>query len=168
MTDTIVADGKVVIMHYTLKDAEGETIDSSVGEQPMPYLHGKGNIVPGLEQALTGKQIGDKVSVVVAPEDGYGVADDEAFDWIPREVFPADIELEVGEQMYAQSEEGGVITFVIAEVQDDKIRADFNHPLAGKTLYFDVEIVGVRDANLEERLHGHPHGITGDEGHHHH
>ncbi len=161
-----VAAGKVAIIHYTLKNDAGETIDSSVGHDPMPYLHGGGNIVEGLEEALAGKSIGDKVDVVVPPEKGYGPKQDAPPQPVPRDAFPPDVELEVGMQFMVEAGEGYAPVWIVG-VQEDSVLLDGNHPLAGATLHFSVELVGLRDASDEEKAHGHPHGLDGTAGHHH-
>lgn len=161
-----VSDGQVVIIHYTLKNDQGETLDSSVGADPLPYLHGGGNIVPGLENALAGKSVGDAVDVVVAPEEGYGVRNPEAIQDVPRDAFPEDAQVEAGAQFVMQDDGGQVIPVWVAAVEGDTVTLDGNHPLAGVALHFSVTIEGVRDATEEEKSHGHPHGLTGTESHH--
>jgi len=158
-----VADGKVVTFHYTLTNDAGEVIDSSRGGSPMPYLHGGQNIVPGLEKELAGKKVGDALKAVVIPEEGYGAHDPELVQDVPRDAFPADAPLEVGMQFMAESPRGPVPLW-ITDIDGDTITIDQNHPLAGETLHFDVEITEIRDASAEEIQHGHPHG---PEGHHH-
>lgn len=165
MSAPIVEDGKVVIFHYTLKNESGEVLDSTHGEDPMPYLHGHDNIVPGLEQAMQGCAVGDSFDVKVAPEDGYGLRDAPT-QAVPREAFEG-IELEVGMQLFTEDEEGHVIPLFVADVNDEAVVVDFNHPLAGETLFFSVEIVNIRNANQDELTHGHPHGVDGTSGHHH-
>lgn len=161
-----VTDGQIVIIHYTLKNDQGDTLDSSVGADPLPYLHGGGNIVPGLEGALTGKSVGDAVDVVVAPEEGYGVRNPAAVQQVPREAFPADAEVAPGAQFVMQGEGGQVIPVWVTAVDGETVTLDGNHPLAGQALHFSVTIEGIRDATDEEKAHGHPHGLTGTEGHH--
>ncbi len=161
-----VAEGKVAIIHYTLKDAAGETIDSSIGHEPMAYLHGGGNIVDGLEEALEGQAIGAKLDVVVPPEKGYGQREDVPPQAVPRGAFPPEAELEVGMQFMVEAGEGYSPVWVAA-IEGDDVFLDGNHPLAGATLYFSVELVGLRDATEDEIEHGHPHGLDGDAGHHH-
>ena len=165
-----IADGKVVHFHYTLKNQAGEVLDSSAGREPMPYLHGAGNIVPGLERQLAGLKVGDTVDATVEPEEGYGTVDDNWPQQVPRDAFPGDIEIQAGMQFFAQSPDGGHFPVWIARVDDDSVWVDGNHPLAGETLYFAVEIVEIRDATAEEQAHGHPHGPDGhghDHGHGH-
>ncbi len=161
-----IADGVVVVLNYTLRSEEGEVIDASTADDPMAYLHGADNIVPGLEQALTGKTVGFKGKVVVAPEDGYGEREDLPPDEVPRSAFPADVKLDAGMQFMAEGPDDTHAPIWIASVEGDKVFVDSQHPLAGKTLHFDVEVLDVRKANENELSHGHPHGPDGH-GHHH-
>lgn len=158
----MVADGKVVSMNYTLRDDSGEVIDESHGE-PLEFLAGHQNIIPGLERELVGLKIGDKKQVKVQPEDGYGVRDESMFLTIPREQFGAEAPAP-NMMVQLQSREGHHLQARIVEVDDKSVRLDANHPLAGKILHFEIEIAGVRDATKEEIQHGHPHG---PHGHHH-
>jgi FKBP-type peptidyl-prolyl cis-trans isomerase SlyD len=158
------ASGMVVTMHYTLTDDSGEVLDSSQGSEPLAYLHGHGNIIPGLEKALEGKEVGHKSKVTVAPADGYGEINAEAIFEAPREHFPADVQLAVGQRVYAEGP-NGQIALTVTKLTDKGAVLDANHPLAGKTLHFDVELVEVRGATQEELSHGHVHGAGG---HHHH
>ncbi len=156
MSDITITAGKVVFFHYTLTTDDGETIDSSRGGNPLPYLHGAGNIVPGLEKQLDGLAVGTKLQAVVSPEEGYGVRHGEPMP-VPREQFPGDIELEVGMQFFGEDPDGNKFPLWIADIQDNMVAVDPNHPLAGVTLNFDVEIMSIRDASEEEVAHGHPH-----------
>lgn len=158
-----IADGTVVTIHYTLRDDHGEVLDSSDGGEPLAYLHGADNIVPGLEAELTGCKIGDELQVAVAPEDGYGERTGET-DRVPLDAFDADAELEVGDQVYAQDEDGDVMPLWVTEVGDDHVIVSPDHPLAGVTLHFQVKVAAIRAATQEEIDHGHPHGPGG---HHH-
>lgn len=168
-----IADKFVVSMHYTLTDDQGQTIDSSRDGEAMPYLHGGNNIVPGLEQALTGLEKGATIQVVVQPEDAYGPVMEEAIQTIPREAFGDIEDIKPGMQFQAQGPEGQVQVITIKDVVEDGILVDGNHPLAGMVLNFDVEIMDVREATEEELAHGHPHhpgqgcgeGGCGEEGH---
>ncbi len=164
MTQQLVADGKVVSIHYTLTDDAGAVIDSSQGGAPLAYLHGAGNIVPGLEAGITGRAQGDRFQVKVAPEEGYGAHDPRGINRVARAEFPPDIELEPGMQFSAENERGDVVTTWIHSVEKDHVVIDLNHPLAGKTLHFQITIESIRDATREEKAHGHPHGVGG---HHH-
>lgn len=153
----VVADGQVVSLEYTLT-VDGEVIDSSEAHGPIEFIQGMGNIIPGLEEELYGMSVGESKSVTVAPEDGYGEIDPDAFQDFPREAFPPSIPLEPGVALRLQDESGNVHMAVIDSVTDDTVRLDFNHPLAGKELHFDVKVVGLRDATDEELMHGHVHG----------
>lgn len=167
MSNQTVTDEKVVIFHYTLTNDEGEVIDSSSGGEPLPYLHGAGNIVPGLEKEMTGKAAGDSFEVRVAPAEGYGEPSGNGPTPIPRETFPPEMELQPGMPFPAELEDGSQITLWIVSVQEEQVLVDMDHPLAGEHLNFDIEIVNIRDAKDVEIEHGHPHGIDGTEGHQH-
>jgi FKBP-type peptidyl-prolyl cis-trans isomerase SlyD len=156
-----VQDGQVVSMEYTLR-VDGEVLDTSVGHEPLEFLQGAGNIIPGLEQELYGMAVGESKNVIVQPDDGYGIIDPDAFVDVPREQFPADIPLEVGVEIQVTDENGTPMNARIDAVNDDSVKLDFNHPLAGKELHFDMKIVGLRAATAEESEHGHSHN-----GHHH-
>ena len=157
-----IAENKVVTLHYTLTDDAGTVIDKS-DDGSFLYLHGASNIIPGLENALTGKSSGDELKVTVSPEEGYGERDDARKEEVPREMFPADTDIEPGMQFHAEGPEGQMITVTVAEVSDDTVTVDGNHPLAGVQLNFDVKVVEVRDASAEELEHGHVHGPGGHE-----
>ncbi|MBZ9752614.1 peptidylprolyl isomerase [Deinococcus sp. HMF7604] len=156
-----ITQDKVVELEYTLT-VDGEVIDQSEGGEPLVYLHGHSNIIPGLERALEGKGAGDALQVTVAPEDGYGERDEDSVEDLSREDFEDDVE--VGATYYAQSEDGSVIPFTVLAVDGETVQVDFNPPLAGMTLNFDVKVLSVRDATTEELDHGHAHA----EGDHHH
>ena len=158
-----IADRCVAYFHYTLTNDAGDVLDSSSGRDPLPYLHGKGNIVPGLEKALAGKTVGDKLDVVVAPEEGYGPRIDSLVQVVPKAAFQGVDKLEPGMQFQAESNMGPV-SVVVTAIEGDNVTVDGNHPLAGETLHFAVEITEVREASVEEVLHGHVHGVGG---HHH-
>ena len=151
---------KVVTLNYTLTDRDGNIIDQS-SDGSFAYLHGASNIIPGLEDALTGKRAGDELSVSVAPDKAYGERDPAKTQSVPRSMFPADTEIEPGMQFHAQGPHEETIVVTVAEVADDRITVDGNHPLAGVHLNFAVEIVDVRDASQEELDHGHVHGPGG-------
>ena len=158
-----IADRCAVSFHYTLTDDAGTVLDSSRGSEPLVYLHGAGNIVPGLEQAMAGRKPGDAFKVDVAPEQGYGTRVDALVQQMPRSAFAGMPEPEVGMQFQAESNMGPVMVTVVA-VDADSVTLDGNHALAGVTLHFDVEVVTVREATAEELDHGHVHGPGG---HHH-
>ncbi len=158
-----VAKDAVVTIHYTLKNDAGETVDSSAGGEPLAYLQGNGNLIPGLENALEGKQAGDKVSVKVAPGEGYGEYDKSLVQQVPRRSFKGIANVQVGMQFQVQSNQGPRAV-TVTNVVGDMVTVDGNHPLAGQNLNFDVEITDVRAASEEELAHGHVHGPGG---HHH-
>lgn len=158
-----VAENSVVLIHYTLTNDQGEVLDSSSGGEPLAYLHGSGNIIPGLERALEGKQAGDKLVVKVAPADGYGERNDSLIQQVPKRAFQGVAQIQPGMSFTAQSSQGPMQVTVTA-VAGDMVTVDGNHPLAGETLNFDVEVAEVRKATLEELSHGHVHGPGG---HHH-
>lgn len=164
MSDTIQND-TVVHLHYVLTDGEGKELDRSHGDEPLTYLHGHGNIVPGLEEALVGKKVGDELSVVVPPEKAYGARDGKQ-QKVPRSAFSAGAELRVGMQVMSRDEQGRQFPMWIAKLQGATVVLDSNHPLAGVTLHFSVKVDGMRDATSDELKHGHAHGRDGH-GHHH-
>lgn len=151
-----VSENKVVSIHYVLKNSAGEVIDSSVGRAPLSYLHGMGHIIPGLERALEGKTAGDHVDVSITPEEAYGERNEALIQAVPRSAFEGVEEIEPGMQFRAETPAGSQI-LTILEVQDDQVIVDGNHPLAGETLYFSVEITDIREATEEELAHGHAH-----------
>ncbi|NIB41976.1 peptidylprolyl isomerase [Pseudomaricurvus alkylphenolicus] len=155
-----ITTNKVATIHYTLKNEQGETLDSSEGQEPLAYLQGHQNLVPGLEQALEGKSVGDKLSLVVAPEQGYGDKDPELIQELPRSMFGGIDNIEVGMEFHAETAQGMQIVEVI-DVEEDTITIDGNHPLAGVDLHFEVEVMEIRDATEEELQHGHVHGAEG-------
>lgn len=157
------AQNMVVSFHYTLKDDSGEVLDSSSGREPLSYLHGHGNIIPGLEKALEGTAVGHRSEVSVAAAEAYGETNPDLVFEAPREHFPAEMKLEEGTRVYAEGPEGPV-SFTVVRLTDSGAVLDGNHPLAGKQLYFDVEVVEIRPATQEEVTHGHVHG---EGGHHH-
>ena len=153
----------VVTLAYTLKDANDRIIDQS-DDGSFCYLHGASNIIPGLENALTGKAAGDELSVSVPPEEGYGVHDAEKTQAVPREMFPVEEEIVPGMQFHAQGPDGHQLVVTVVKVEDNHVTVDGNHPLAGVQLNFDVKVLEVREATGEEITHGHAHGPGG---HHH-
>ncbi len=158
-----IAERKVASFHYTLTNDAGDVLDSSEGREPLAYLHGAGNIVPGLETEMAGRSVGDKFKVDVDPESGYGTYIEELVQTVPRESFQGVDDLAVGMQFQAQTGQGS-IAVVVTAIEGEEVTVDGNHPLAGETLHFDVEITEVRDATEEEIKHGHVHGAGG---HHH-
>jgi FKBP-type peptidyl-prolyl cis-trans isomerase SlyD len=158
-----ITQDSVVSIHYTLTNDAGEVIDSSSGNDPLVYLQGHGNLIPGLERELQGKQAGDKLSVRIAPADGYGELDASLIQDVPKSAFGGAPEIQVGMQFQAQSNQGPH-TVTVTKIAADTITVDGNHPLAGQHLNFAVEITDVRAASHEELSHGHVHGPGG---HHH-
>ena len=158
-----IAERTVASFNYTLTNDAGEIIDSSEGRSPLAYLHGAGNIVPGLEKQMTGRKAGDRFDVVVAPEEGYGQPNPMLVQTVPREAFQGVDSIEVGMEFQAQTPQGP-LSVVVSKVDADNVTVDGNHPLAGKTLHFAIEVTEVRDASEEELAHGHVHGVGG---HHH-
>lgn len=157
MTDIKKVDYNLVVsMDYTLS-IDGKIIDSSEGNGPLDYLHGHNNIIPGLERELLGMTIGEGKNVVVAPEDGYGEFDEEAFAEVPVSAFPEAEDLTVGSNVEMEDEDGVVMDATVTAIEDDLAYLDFNHPLADKELHFDVKIVALRAATDEELEHGHVH-----------
>lgn len=157
-----ITDKKVALIHYTLKNAGGEVLDSSEGHDPLAYLHGEGNIIAGLEEALSGKSAGDKFEVSVEAAEAYGEYDESLVQPVPKEQF-GEHEVEVGMQFHADTAIGPRVVTVTA-IADKEVVIDANHQLAGEDLHFSVEVVEVRDASEEELEHGHAHGAGG---HHH-
>ncbi|MBN2501208.1 MAG: peptidylprolyl isomerase [Anaerolineales bacterium] len=152
-----VKDGQVVSMEYTLK-VDGEITDSSEGREPLEFVHGAGNIIPGLEREMTGMAVGESKDVLVAAADGYGEEDEKAFMDVPRDQFPEEIPMKVGTELQVQNQAGQPMYARIDMVGDKSVRLDFNHPLAGRDLHFSVKVVGLREATDEEKEHGHVHG----------
>jgi len=161
----IIERGRVVSMHYTLRDELGATIESSGEREPLSYLHGYGHLLPGLEKVLDGSQAGLKTTVTIRPQDAYGEKDPQAVIRAPREDFPEGMVLEPGAEVQAETPDGP-ITFTVVAIENDEAVLDANHPLAGKTLTFDIHVLEVRDATAEELAHGHVHGAGGAHGHH--
>jgi FKBP-type peptidyl-prolyl cis-trans isomerase SlyD len=159
-----ITENCVASFHYTLTDGTGKVLDSSEGQEPLSYLHGAGNIIPGLEKALLGKTIGDKLNVAVNAAEAYGERDDTMVQELPTSMFSGVDQIEIGMEFHAETEHGlQVVT--VTSVANDTVTIDGNHPLAGVDLNFDVEVTAVRDATPEELTHGHAHGAGG---HHHH
>jgi FKBP-type peptidyl-prolyl cis-trans isomerase SlyD len=156
-----IEDGVVVSLNYVLT-VDGEEIARTEAGEPMDYLHGAENIVPGLEAALTGKVLGDRVSVTLSPDDAYGEYDEDNVEELDREDVPNADELEAGMIIEVEDEEGFTYLATVREISGDVVVLDYNPPLAGKTLTYDVEVVALREADDEELAHGHPHSF-GDE-----
>ena len=151
-----IENKKVVRFHYTLTDDTGRELESSRESKPMSYLHGAHNIIPGLEKALAGKSVGDRLTVTLPPAEAYGERVENRIQRIPAKLFKDAKKLRPGQPVSLQTRQGNVQA-VIVKVGRFNIDVDSNHPLAGKTLTFDVEILDVRDAAKEELAHGHVH-----------
>jgi len=158
-----ISDKMVITIDYTLKDDNGTVLDSST-EGNFAYLHGANNIIPGLENALTGKSAGDDVDVSVSPAEGYGEHNETMIQAVPRDMFDSEQEIQVGMQFHAESPEGEMIVVTVTDVEGDDVTVDGNHPLAGVNLNFGVKVIDIREASEEEIEHGHVHGP----GEHHH
>lgn len=156
----IAEQGKVVSIDYTLKNSEGQVLDTSEGREPLAYLHGAGNIIPGLESALEGKSAGDQVTAVIEPAQGYGHRDESQVGKVARGDLQGVGDISVGTQLQAQTPEGPRIV-VITDMDEESVTIDANHPLAGETLHFDVTVSGIRDATTAEIEHGHAHRPDG-------
>lgn len=158
-----IADQRVVVIHYTLTNDQGEVLDSSRGGEPLAYLQGAGNLISGLEKGLLGKKAGDALKVDVAPAEAYGERNDDLIQQVPRRAFQGVKDIKAGMSFQAQGP-AGPMSVTVTRVVGDMVTVDGNHPLAGENLHFDVEVVDVRAATAEEMSHGHVHG---EGGHHH-
>ncbi|MBC7428360.1 MAG: peptidylprolyl isomerase [Bacteriovorax sp.] len=158
-----VAKNKVVSIDYKLTDGSGKTIDSSENHEPLLYIQGIGNLIPGLEKELEGKKAGDHLKVTIPAKDGYGERNDSLCQSVPKSQFESTEGLEVGMQFEVETEQGELVVSV-TKIEGDIVTVDGNHPLAGVELHFDVTVKEVRDASTEELAHGHVHG---EGGHHH-
>ncbi len=156
-----IADQTVVSFDYTLTDPQGQTLDTSAGREPLIYLHGASNIIPGLEAEMTGKSSGDAFKVTIPAATAYGERDEQLVQPVPRASFPAEANIEVGQQFQARSPDGQARLVRVAKVDAEHVTVDANHPLAGIPLTFDVKITEVRAATDEEISHGHVHGAGG-------
>jgi FKBP-type peptidyl-prolyl cis-trans isomerase SlyD len=161
-----IAKDSVVTIDYTLTDGSGKVIDTSKGpgKQPLAYLHGGGNLIPGLERALEGKKAGDNLKVTISPEDAYGMRDEKLVQIVPSSAFQGVPQLKPGMQFRSQSPQGSTVV-TVTKVEGENVTVDANHPLAGMALSFDVDVKDIRQATKEELEHGHVHGPGG---HHHH
>ncbi len=155
-----ISKHRVAAIHYTLTNNDGKVLDSSEGREPLHYIQGIGNLIPGMEEGLEGKKQGDKFNLKVSPEKGYGVKDEKMVQRVPRSAFGTG---EIKKGMQFQTNQGQVVT--VTEVGLSEITVDANHPLAGVELNFAVEVLSIREATSEELEHGHVHGPGG---HHHH
>lgn len=158
-----ITEKKAVTISYTLKNAGGDILDQATTEQPLAYLHGVGMMLPAFEEALSGKTVGDMIKPVLSAEQGYGVREEQAVMMLPPDIFaeaPQE-QMVVGNTLHMQDQDGNPVPGTIVEIKEEGVKMDFNHPLAGVELHFDVMIVGVRDASEEELTHGHVHGAGG-------
>ena len=153
-----IGEHAVVLIHYVLTNDDKEVLDSSEGQEPLAYLHGTGHLIEGLEAQLLGKAAGDKLDVTVQPGDGYGEFNEELVQVVPSDVFDGVESIEPGMQFQTSNEDGfGGETITVVSVENDEVTIDGNHPLAGETLHFAVDIIEVREATAEELEHGHVH-----------
>lgn len=162
MASEVITEGVVVSLTYVLT-VDGSEIARTDDDETMEYLHGRNNIVPGLEKALEGKKVGDRVHVTLPPEEAYGDYDEEEVEEIAREDLPEADQLEEGMVIEVEDEEGFVYLAYVKEIRPDSVVLDYNPPLAGKTLTYDVEVRAMRAADDEELEHGHPHSLMEDE-----
>lgn len=154
-----VTDDQVVSLEYILTLDNGDEVDRSDPGEPLEYLHGRGQIIPGLETALYGMAVGDEKSVSIQPIDGYGESDDENFVILPLEEIPDDMKLKVGDRLFLNDDSAeDDVEATVAELDEESVKFDLNHPLAGETLHFKVKIADLRPATDEELAHGHAHG----------
>lgn len=158
-----IALKSVVAIHYTLTDDGGVILDASQPDQPLVYLQGAGNIIPGLEEQLLGRAAGEQFTAVIPAVAAYGERDADMVQRVPRDMFREDQEIEIGMRFSGNTPQGQ-ITVVVTEIEGDTVTLDGNHPLAGMTLHFNVTVDSVRPATEQELLHGHVHGAGG---HHH-
>lgn len=151
-----VANDLVVVMDYSLR-VDGNVIDESSEDEPLQYLQGHQNIIPGLEREMLGMKVGESKEVEVSPEDGYGEHDPEAFVEVPKNQFPDHIPTDVGTELQVENEQGDPVYARIDKLENNVVTLNFNHPLAGKKLHFTVKVRGLREPNAEELAHGHVH-----------
>ena len=161
----MIKNGMVVGLAYTLKDEDGKVLDEASAQEPFLYLHGGGQIVPGLESGLEGLSVGEKKEVVVSAEEGYGEYDEDLCMTVKRTQFPEEMDVQEGMQFETQSPDGHGMVFTVEGIEGYKVEINGNHPLAGETLNFSIEVLSVREATDDEKTHGHAHG---PDGHHHH
>lgn len=157
----MIKEGTVVSLRYRLTDPDGVELDRADAEEPFMYLHGSGQIIPGLEKALNGLLVGSKKQVVIPPADGYGEIEEQLITRAKKSQFPQGQDIKVGMQFAADVGQEQPVVFTITKLEGDDIDLDGNHPLAGVTLHFDVEVLSIREATAEEKQHGHAHGPGG-------
>lgn len=158
-----IAQHTVAAIDYTLTDDAGEVLDTSDGREPLAYLHGAGNLIPGLEQALEGSAEGDTLKVTIEPEQGYGERSEELIQAVPKDAFAGVEQVEPGMRFQATDDQDNVRVVTVTDVGDEQVTVDANHPLAGQQLHFDVKVVEVRAASTEEIEHGHVHDGSEDD-----
>src|SRR5436190_19559770 len=156
-----IKDGAVVSLAYTLKLSNGEVIDYSEADDPLEYLHGAENIIPALEQQLIGLHVGDAKQVELSAAEGYGEYDNDEVEVVDRKLLPKDLNLKLGMVLAISDQEGNLSEAYVREISAQNVTLDFNHPLAGQRLFFDVQVLEIREATEEEIAHGHPHGVHG-------
>lgn len=151
-----VQDDVIVTLHYTVS-VDDEVVDTSRNDEPIFFIQGKGQIIPGLERALYGMKAGESKEFAVAPKDAYGEVDEDAFADIPRSEFPPEIPIEAGVELQLTNDEGEELEAFIVSADEDTVHLNFNHPLAGRELVFSVQVTEIRQATEEELDHGHVH-----------
>jgi len=156
-----IANNSIVCIEYTLRDDEGNVLDTSEGREALSYLHGAGNIILGLENALSGKKTGEELSVKISPDEGYGQRNEQLTQVVSRDIFESVENIEVGMQFQGETPDKQPMIITITDIEGENITIDGNHPLAGVNLNFDIKVVDVRDATAEEIEHGHVHGAGG-------
>ena len=155
-----ISKNAVVTLNYTLKNSEGTVMDTSDGREPLVYLHGVGGLIEGLETELEGKPVGEKMSLEIPADKAYGEKQEDLLRVVSKDGFQGDEEMQVGMQVQLETDHGPAIA-IISKIDDTEVTLDLNHPLAGMTLFFDIEVVEVREATEEEIEHGHVHGPGG-------
>lgn len=159
-----VTSGCVAAIYYTLRDADGQLLDTNrKGGKPLVFLQGVGQVVAGLDKGIVGRKRDEFFELEVAPEDAYGAHNPEATSKVPRSMFPADAAIEPGLRFTARDEQGRSVPGLIVSIEGDQVTVDHNHPLAGKTLHFEITVAGIREATSDEQQHGHAHGPGGHE-----
>ncbi|PQO38534.1 peptidylprolyl isomerase [Blastopirellula marina] len=161
-----VAKNTVVSIAYTLKDVDGNVLDTADADAPLAYLHGFGNLIAGMEKALDNRDAGESFEVVIPPEEAYGSFDDDLVWELDKDQFGELGEVEIGTQFVLETEDDQVLV-TVAEIKDDVVIVDGNHELADETLFFEISVVDVREATPEEIEHGHAHGPGGAHDHDH-
>jgi FKBP-type peptidyl-prolyl cis-trans isomerase SlyD len=160
-----VADGKVVVLHYTLRGEDGVVIESTDGKDPVAYLHGHKNLMPGMERALAGRAVGEKIRAEIAPAEAFGERRGPGPQEVRRKEFPRTITLIPGSRLRVPDSAGNPVEVWVTKVQGSRVWIDIDHPLAGRTLTFEAEVMQIRDPYAEELSHGHAHGAHGHSGH---